>query len=460
VRVVVAPLLLAVATAAPAASAAGFASAYFGGEHGNVVESNALGVYYNPGAIGFSQGTDIFVDGQLVVRQATWLHPAQPPDPNGPALPAGADFGNTGQARLLNVLGGPALAATHTFGNLAVGGGLFIPFGGQESWSTNPGASDPAFPLAAAGVQRWHIIDATLAFVYASVGAAYRIGPVSIGASGNLIFESESLTQAHNSSNVIDSTNEGRAHLDVSGTTGSFGVGALVEAIPGRLWAGLSYQAQPGLGPQALTGTSKYDQQGQHTEFQVEAHQALPDVIRAGVRYRADETLELRLFGDFTRWSAVTSQCVNIQGPNARCVVYPNGADASPPPHYVEDNVVRNWKDTVGVRAGVSYWATPDLELFAGAGFETGAVPDATIEPGAMDADSVRGSLGARLRVTKAIYAAASYTHLAFFDRNVTTSQLYSANGQDVRYPTQQQDGNGVYTQWIGMFDANLEASF
>jgi long-chain fatty acid transport protein len=453
-------VLAGVAGVPSSASASGFASAYFGGEHGNVVENNALSLYYNPGALAFGKGTDLFVDGELVVRHATWDHPAQAPDPNAPALPTGFDYANTGRATLLNVFGGPALAASHQFGDLALGVGLFAPFAGSESWSKNPTAADPSFPLAAAGIQRWHVIDASLAFIYATLGAAYRFGPVSIGVAGNVIFGSTSTTQAHTLTNVVDSTSEGRATLDVSGVYESFGAGAMVEALPEHLWFGLSYQAQPGVGAQTMKGTLRYDVQGTQTKYDVDVHQALPDIIRAGLRIRPTEDWELRLFGDYTRWSVLKSQCVNIHDPAANCTVYGSGADASPAPHYVLANLVRNWRDTFGLRAGASYWLTRGVELFGGAGFETGAVPDATIEPATMDGDNVRLSLGGRVRLTNAIYAAASYTQLYFFDRTVTASELYAVGGTDVRYPTQQQDGNGMYTQWIGIFDANLEAKF
>ena len=447
------------------ASAAGFAAAHFGGEHGNVTETNALSLYYNPGAIAFGSNNDIIGDGELAVRHATWNHPKEPPFPGDSPLPAGNDFGNAGLATLTNVFGGPAVAGYHKFGNRAVGGGLFVPFGGKVNWDQDQNATSMTAPRAIDGVQRWHVINASLEFIYTSIGVAYKLGPVSVGISGNVIIESVSTSQAHNLSNNNDSTSEGRATLNVAGINGSIGVGAMIEAVPERLWLAFSYQASPGMiGRSYLDGTLKYENPGSMpVTYNVDFHENLPDIYRAGVRFRASDAIELRLFGDMTRWSVMKSQCVNLNKYSHDC-----GVDG--PPYYGKDatamgsvqaNLVRDWKDTWSGRLGGSYWLNPGIELFAGVGYETGASPDSTIEPATMDGNNLLGAVGGRFKITEVLYASVGFTSLYFPDRNVTTSQLYALSPTtEVRAPTQTQDGNGTYTQWIGVFDGNLEAQF
>jgi long-chain fatty acid transport protein len=439
------------------ASAAGFAAAHFGGEHGNVTETNALSLYYNPGAIGFSEGTDILGDGELAVRHATWNHPSEPLPANGATLPAGNDYGNAGLATLTNVFGGPAVAATTHLGKLVIGGGLFVPFGGKVNWDHDDNASNPLYPHATDGVQRWHITNASLEFIYTTIGAAYRLGPLSVGVSGNFIIESVSTHQSHTTGNNQDSTSEGTASLDVQGFNASFGAGAMFEILPSRLWLSYSYQAQPGLiGRSYLDGTLKYDNPGSpEAKYNVDFHENLPDIHRAGVRWRASDSFELRVFGDLTRWSAMTSQCVNLNQYGHDCNVFATGRDATAM-QSVQANLVRDWKDTYAGRLGASYWVNPAVELFAGVGYETGASPDATIEPATMDGDNLLGSVGGRFKLTDYLYVSASYTQLYFFDRNVTDSTL-STGYQGI---TQTQDGNGQYTQFIGVFDGNIEAKF
>jgi len=248
----------------------------------------------------------------------------------------------------------------------------------------------------------------------------------------------------------------------------------MLEAVPDRLWLGASYQAQPGLGPQILKGSvtevsgqAPYYSDTGTTKYTVDFHQSLPDIIRAGVRLRVSDTVELRVFGDLTRWSVMKSQCVNLadKAPGTACYVHPDGTAAPAPGSSVTSavftNIPRDWKNTYGIRVGASYWVKPEIELFGGVGYETAAVPDATLEPGAMDADNIGIAAGARIRITRTLYIAGSYTQLQYLDRDNTGKSILAANnGMPVQQPTYQQDGGGKYTQWIGIFDGNIEAKF
>jgi long-chain fatty acid transport protein len=436
------------------ATAAGFATAHFGGEQGSVVATNPTALYFNPAGIAFSDGLHLYLDGQLAIRHATWDHPTGPGDPTMQP----ASLGNTGSASLLNVFGAPALGATMKLGNFAFGAGVFVPFGGRESWSKNSAYdnNNPMYSQAADGVQRWHIIDGSLTFIYATLGAAYRFGPLSIGATGNLIPSSVSFTKAQNtgSNSLPNSESEGRASLDVSGTLGSFGVGAMVEAIADRLWIGASYQSQPGMGQQTLNGTLTVSSPGVNgTPLNVSFYQAMPDIYRLGARWRVSDDVELRLFGDFTRWSVMQTQCLSKLG--TPCLVTPNGSDATPDQSVIL-NLRRNWKNTYNGHLGASYWVKPEVELFAGAAFETEAEPDATLEPAFMDGDSIQGSVGGRFFLWNTIYLAVSYTQLQFFNRDNTGLSTLA----DAQQPTQQADAGGKYTQWVGFVDANIEKKF
>jgi long-chain fatty acid transport protein len=447
-----------------AAQASGFASQRFGGEEGSVVATNPTAVYFNPGAMGFSGAGALGLYGTLAIRHATWTHAAT----SNPGDAPYSQLGNSGEAHLLNVFGGPAVGGTVRLGRLVLGGGFFAPFYGRAHWDKNDALS-PAdrskYPLAIDGVQRWFGIDAELSILYFSAGAAYRIGPLSIGATGNVIYSTVVTTQAKNPTGqgLPDTSNEGRASLDVSGVNASFAIGAMLEVLPERLWLAASYQARPGLGAQTLTGTLDLASKFGPSHYDVGFTQALPDVYRAGVRWRPTGVpVEIRFFGDLTRWSAMTSQCVSIDKPiSYECVVNTDGSDASGGPGGVQANFRRTWKDTYGARIGVSYWVKPRVELLAGTGYETAAVPDATMTPDLPDAQNIAATLGARLRLTDALFLSASYTHLQYIDRdNTGKSALAAVQGQPVSVPTAQEDGGGKYTQWIGMFNGNVEALF
>ena len=373
--------------------------------------------------------------------------------------PAGAEGQGSGKATLSNVFGGPMLGATTKLGNFAFGASLSVPFGGRASWDKNIRFENhPTFPLAGDGIQRWHGIEGALTFIYLTAGAAYRIGPLAIGATGNLVLSSVKSLQAKGFAGKGQPypDNEGRADLEVSGTHGSFALGAMFEALPDRLWVGASYQAQPGLGAQVLTGTLNNSYlSAPPAPFPVKFHQALPDIVRLGARFRPLETVELRLFGDFTRWSVMKTQCVVLDQKDYQCVVNSDGSDASGN-GAVMQNLRRRWKDTFGIRAGVSHWVVPAVELFAGAGYETAAVPDETLDPAIGDANSISVALGGRFNIIPSLFVAGSYTNLHFLDRNnIGKSELAQPS-----FPTSRYDGSGRYSQWIGLFNANVEFVF
>jgi long-chain fatty acid transport protein len=443
-------LLVVLASPRPA-QASGFASARFGGEHGNVTTTNPTALYYNPAGIGFSRGLHLFVDGNLAWRRLSWDHTEVSAEPE----PVGSEGANSGHAEQSKLFGAPMLGASLRLGSLALGAAVFVPFGGRSEWSKN-GAfkNSAAYPSAADGVQRWHSIRGALTYLYGSAGAAYRIGPLSLGATFNIIHSSVQSLRAKNfaGDTLPDVDSEGRADLDVSGIQASFGLGVMFEASADQLWLAASYQAQPGLGAMQLDGTLEITDRGVSGDRDVTLDQALPDIVRAGARWRATQTLELRLFGDITRWSVLQTQCLALTG--RRCVVTSSGAD--PNGGVIPLNLLRRWNDTFGVRAGASTWFLPELEAFVGLGFETAATPDATLDPELPDAQNVALALGVRWQPIEALFVSTSYTHLFYFERdNTGQSELPLSD-----VPTRRPDSGGVYQQSIGIFNLNLEKEF
>jgi long-chain fatty acid transport protein len=437
--------------ALPAASASGNAIARFGGEHGTVNDTNPTALFYNPGALGFSSGTQLFLDGQIALRSFQWTHARGQGDTAEPDGFAGANYG---KAEALNVFGGPMLGASFHLGDFVLGAAAFAPFGGNVHFDGNPAFANTMYPGAADGVARWHAIDASTLSIYGTLGAAYRWGPVSVGVTGNLIHTSLSLERAQNIAGGNDLMGEGRSKLDVSGVQGSFGLGLLLEALPEQLWLAASYQAQPGLGTMQLNGKLEVDATVPKSDDtllrDVTFQQALPDIWRVGARFKPAHAIELRLAGDLTRWSLSRTQCVAVKG--LPCVVTADGGAAAG--SGVVLNLRRYWQNTFGIRAGGSAWIVPELELFAGLGYESAATPDATLDPVLADATNLAAALGGRWEVARSWFIAATYTHLQFLPRdNSAASQLADPATAVI---TQRPDGGGHYTQWVGILDANL----
>jgi long-chain fatty acid transport protein len=439
------------------AHAAGFANTRIGGEQGTVVSTNPTALYYNPGAMGFASGSQLAFYGSLALRHASYSRQASP---NDPTPPKDAPDVSTGENHLFNAFGGPSMGGTLKLGNLTIGGGFFAPFYGRAHWPQNPEFQNSAHPLAAAGVQRWFSIDGALSALYFTVGAAYKLGPVSIGVSGNVVSTTIDQTQAKNptGNGQPDANKEGRAFVDASVFNGSIGAGILAEVVPNQFWIGASYQSQPGFGTQKLHGELQLTSPTNGNNFSsIDFYQALPDIFRAGVRWRLKNApLEFRLFGDLTRWSKFQSQCEVIAG--KPCNINSDGSDDS---GAIQAFVPRNWNDTYGGRLGVSWWVHPQIELLFGAGYETAAAPDATLAPDIPDAVNVQGTFGARFRFTESLFFTASYTQIQYFNRNnAGQSTLAVNNGMTVAYPTVEEDAGGEYKSWIGILTGNLEALF
>jgi long-chain fatty acid transport protein len=434
------------------AAASGFSVARFGGEHGHPTTTNATAIYYNPAGIAFSEGTHVFVDALVAWRRVTYTRDASDTQP----VPEGGEGANEGEASLFNILPSPAVGATTRAGDFAFGLGFFTPFGGQSSWKENERfEGNQEFPGAVDGVQRWYSIAGVLRSSYGSLAAAWRIPDtgLAIGGSLNLIVSQVDTLRARQPSGTDSLTSEGRSHLDVDGVDWSFGAGVMYEAIPDSLWVGASYQSKPNVsGGMVLEGRLENFFSGSSSDDEVELHQDLPDVVRLGATFSPVPGIELRLSGDYTRWSVFERQCLSRAG--SPCEVNPDGLAA--PGSTVLQNQPRDWHDTFGVRAGGSYWLNRELELFGGLGFASNAVPDETLEPALPDWNGISLGFGGRIQVADNVHVAASYTQIIYVPRdNTGKSRLNQFQGPS-RGPT----AGGNYGQQLGFVDANVDVEF
>jgi long-chain fatty acid transport protein len=438
---------------ASAARGSGFAAAEFGGEHGTVVTTDPTALYYNPAGIALGQGTHLYASGVFALRRGEWTHARAPSEP---PVPPGAEGADAGEAHFSNLLAAPALAATTWIRRLAIGAAFYVPLGGQVHWDSNQSfAGHQQFPLAVDGVQRWHVIEGALRSLYFTLGAGIRLGPLSIGVTGNVIRSSVYLRKARSfSPSPVDPSSEGRIVLDVAGTHASAGIGAMFEALADQLWFGASYQAQPGFGPLELEGTLTIgDGSGSVATRPATYTFALPDVARFGIRFRPTQGaggVELRAYGDVTRWSRLRSQCISLGG--QPCAVFPDGSDATPGATTIE-NLRYRWNDTYGANAGASYWLNEKLELFAGIGFATAATPDATLDPVLPDATNVRFALGGRFALPARFHVTAGVSDVHYWPRDNSGRSTLA----DPQPPTRHPDGGGQYRLWLGIFHLSVE---
>ena len=439
-----------------AAAASGISSARFGGELGNPVTTNPTALYYNPAGIAESKGYHLFLDLSLALRSASYTH-RRGDTQDGADEPAGAEGANYGRGTLFNVVPLPMFGATAKFGNFAAGVAAYIPFGGSSIWDKNKSfEGNTTYPGALDGPNRWYSINGTIDSTYLTGGVAYKIPSLrlSVGLSGNLIYSVVNTLRARNADGSANVATEGRSYTDAHGWQGSFGLGLMYEAQRDKLWFGVSYQARPNVsGGMTLRGELRNHIGGSESVTKIRIEEDMPDIVRLGVRFKPTPKLELRLFGDWTRWSALKNQCLGQE--NEPCNVLSNGAPANTGPI---QNLPRHWNDAFGIRAGASFFAIPRTEVMVGAGFDSNAIPDKALDPALLDFNKFSFTLGGRFElIPRTLYGALTYTQLLYATRDTTGK---SDNYRAWQLPSKGPDAGGVYKQIMGVVNTNLELVF
>ena len=445
------------------ASASGFAVARFGGAHGNPVDSHPASIYYNPAGLLGQAGQRYYLDVTYAQRNATYERDLDGTVPDNIRAddPALRDA-NGGKGTLSNQVISPMVGASGNVGaNFAWGAGFFVPFGGAAAWDkVDANAANP-YPGAIDGPQRWFTIDGTLKTLGFAVGGAQRLpaAHLTIGLSANLYDTSIDTLRARVSANTDDVYNEGRSRIDVKGLDWGIGAGLIWEPRPNDLWVGLSYQSRPNLnGEMELEGTltnffSKLD------TTKVIFTSTLPDVYRLGVKKRINGRDELRLFGDFTRWSTFDQQCLmkkkkeSAADPFEFCATKADGSAVTPENDKgdITVNLIRRWNDAWGVRSGYSHYLADGTELFADLGYDANAVPDTALEPSLMDMDKVSAGLGATFGLMPTLDISVSANNIFYADRSTKASDF-----TPLPNPSKNPNPAGDFTQNVFFINVGL----
>ncbi len=494
---------------APAqASASGIAAARFGGEHGHPTTDNPTAIYYNPAGIALSKGTHIFVDGTIALRWAGYERPAAGPDDVAGGNPVQnnqetlglAPGANDGKASLFNAIASPFMGVSSDFGTDFIYGGvsLSFPFGGSAVWDKNSVyAGNEQFPGAVDGQQRWYSIDGSIRSMYITGALAFNVRKIglSIGVSGSAIRSNVSTLRARNADGTDDlvavnpdgtivrdgdgntTLKEGRSLVDVSGWQGGFGIGLVYDVLKqGKYFIGASYTSQPNItGGMTLKGKLQNALTvTQADQSDVEFTQSLPDIIRFGVRVRPTDKYELRLFGDYTRWSVSERQClIDVSSKTGNTCDFANASgaldnpenfggattpagDPNPAAAGVVQHLPRFWKDAGGVRLGGSYWFIPEVEGYLGAGYDSSAVPLETMDPALMDMNKFSLAAGVRWQIIKQLAMSFTTTEVIY----LRTSTKGKSQLNRFPAPTRQPSADGVYTQYLQLFNIYADISF
>lgn len=429
------------------AAASGFSVARFSGEHGHPTTDNPTALYFNPAALR-GKRVELFVDGLAGLRRVTYTRSSQPTDAPDPE---GARGANVGRAELSNWLASPSLwLVVPVSERLVLGAGVFTPFGGPISWDTRSAFSSSPYPGPVDGVSRFHAIEGLSITSYGSLGGSYalsRTWRVGLSLSGMYTTVEDVRAWSGGRNGVLG---EGRSLLDVSGFAWGLGAGVFYECECRGLRLGISYQSRPNVAGGMKLGGRLSNDIGGPSSADVQLHEDLPDILRAGVAYEPQPDLELRASVAWERWSAFDQQCVT-QGGRA-CTI--NGDGGQPEGGGVLQNVPRKFRDAVEARAGASVWPSSSVEFFSGMGVMSQAVPDETLDASLPDFFGVTFTLGSRLKLSDALSVGGSLSHI------VSPSRTATSNLQTRALPSKLPDASGHYSQSMSYANLNVSVRF
>lgn len=480
-----ASLCTAIVSSAAPAWASGILVARFGGEHGHPTTSNPTAIYYNPAGIALDKGTRIYLDGTFALRHASYDRPVEAIgrigtfQPDGTLVneagepidgtPVEAIRANSGKAELTNFVVSPFIAVVSDLGipNLGVGAAFYVPFGGTAVWGRNEEFEGTElgrkYPGAEDGPQRWFTEDGKIQSLYFTAAGAYRLeGPrLTFGVGLNLINNVLHTVRARNADGTDDLVfatglpKEGRSLVEASNWEFGLGAGVIWEPME-NLWVGASYQSQPGFGTSHLKGTLTTSLAGTTSEEDIEMEQSMPDVLRVGGRWRPDPRWELRLFGEYVRWSVLRQQCLrNTEVEDGKCAFNEDGSAKPESNGAVIQNIPRLWKNAFGIRAGASYWLTPPVELFLGAGFDSNAIPNKTLDPSLYDMNKVTIAGGGHFEILEDVSLMATFTQVIYATRTIEVDE-----SQPFVPPSRQPNSAGTYRQSISVLDVAAQYRF
>jgi long-chain fatty acid transport protein len=448
------------------AAASGLLNPFVSDPHGQPGLANVYAVDFNPAALGGLHGTNIVIDGALAVGYVAYdrTTPLSPSPSNTSSSANGAAYvaTNTGKNTAQNAGFIPFLGASTDFGHKWFFAGLaaYAPFGGSIKWqSASRWAGNTAFPGAVDGPQRWQSVSVNDSSVATSlaVGARFLDERLSVGANVSVYSHKVLLNKAFNNDGSDDITGptgdlkEGRAFLNVAGVDVGAALGVYwVPDADRRLRLGASYTSQPGFGTMRLPGTLQQRLTITPSgSTDVDLIQTYPDIVRLGAAYRVSDDVDLRLHGQFVRWSVFTNACVVHRG--LPCDLNPDGSAVK------QGQIIANdpafFTDAWALHAGVGYWPVSRAEMFFDLGLDSSASPNDSQGRTLFDSLKIGGTVGLRYAVSRSVFLAGSYTEIYYLPATVTSQ------GQK-KVPSAVPFANGSYESHLGFADANVTLAF
>ncbi len=397
-------------------SASGIGRAYAGSAAGANVESS---IYYNPAGIASVDSPSVVVGSHLLLTSVEFDGGSQYPALGGMPL-AGGDGGEAGvNAVLPNIY-----LVTGISDNIAVGLGIFVPFGlaveYNEGW-----------------VGRYHALESSVKTININPTIAWQVSEkLSVGAGFSAQYAEATLSSAIDFGTI---TGVAPGMLDGKGTMQGddwgygFDVGVIYAFTP-EYKMGLSYRSSI---KHTLEGKARFNvpapvagiqAMGLFVNTDGSAKIELPASAVLGGTKKIGDDFSLMFGVTWTEWSSFDELRVEYDS-------------------FQADSVTdESWKDTWLFSLGGEYYANEDWTLRVGTAFDESPVPDVEHRtPRIPDSDRIWLTAGLGYKVSDNIILDFGYAHVFFDDSEI---DIMSATGDNLA---------GDYTGAADVFSCQLK---
>jgi long-chain fatty acid transport protein len=449
------------------AQASGFAAPSVGPSITGVTTTDPSVIPQNPAGIGYVKNLRIIGGGNILVAKLAYqrerLATYQYSDSLDFALPIDPSLVDASKHGLdREVSDRPVGVVPSIFGAtpvgdlpLVVGVGVYVPYAAMLS-------------LPKGGPQRFQLTDAFIAAGQFTPSIAYKpIDELSIGVGVSYVMGYADLSKVQDLATLSDlgdalarppigqsnsfgpNADPGVRELDTmarpfhfkNGIAHGFTFSTGITAQPVKdLWLGASYEHTTKMtfrGDFTLDMNDPFftqDLQSQGLKYPevVKGTSSLsftlPRTVRFGVRYgfgdqMGDERqINVSVDGSYTGWSSVDAFDVRIKSPGL----------AQPMlglPSSTGLKLVRDWRDTYGVRTRLRYLISEDLAVWGMLGVESGASPNRTIDMASPDGTRVSAALGLSQRLTDVVSILLDGQLQTILERRVGNSDYDLGNG-------------------------------
>ncbi|HEY4715932.1 MAG TPA: outer membrane protein transport protein [bacterium] len=386
-----------------------------GGNFSGPTDPNPAALYWNPSAISFSKGTNIFLDLPPVYQNVSYER-----------IEYGSDLKELNkydETSASSFIPPPYFGLTHSVKNIPLSFGIagYAHMGRMAAWDKD-------------GPQRFNGTNALLFTANFGPAVSYMISQkLSVGAALNYIFGLLDAKMSIGLLNNEDPSTEMRAHLDwLKANAFSFSLGVTAKPVRG-LTIGAAYLAPfkaDYKGPAYITRGPEANSPllsvlGDGLDLDAVAHQNFPQAINFGAKYLLSQQWESNFIAQWYDWSVNKNITVDLISDDATMQNLLNLLKFNP--YKLQSKFV----DTINWKFDLRYSPNKISKIGFGFGYDPSGIPSEYISALNLEFDKILAFISGEYRLSKNLKISGGFTHYQPLNsRHITVSNnQYSSTG-------------------------------